>query len=108
MFFTLKNTGKVESPEMCLAEVKENRTETNKIKAPIKLITKKTKKMAYPGDPFSTQAIPEDYIKEHKPIPKVIECQRLIAKYADTIHVYNNDVITEDFLHQSDRDQNGS
>ena len=53
--------------------------------------------MPYPGDPFREQSIPTRYKKAHPPIPKVKDCQSLIAKHADTLHVFNNDVITEDF-----------
>lgn len=53
--------------------------------------------MAYPGDPFSDKAIPNNYIKAHKPVPKLKDSQRQISKYADIINVVNNQVIPEDF-----------
>jgi hypothetical protein len=39
--------------------------------------------MVYPGDQISDQAIPQNYIKEHIPIPHLIGSQLLISKYAD-------------------------
>lgn len=57
--------------------------------------------MAYPGDDFSNQAIPNNYIKEHPPIPDLISCQRYISKHSDIINIANNNVIIEDFYNKA-------
>lgn len=53
--------------------------------------------MAYPGDPFSDETIPENYLKASPAIPNLKDSQRLISKYADNFSVVNNKVIPKDF-----------
>jgi len=57
--------------------------------------------MAYPGDPFAQQQIPQNYKKAHPALPNLMGSQFKIARFGDVFQAVNNQTIPEGFYNKA-------